>query len=388
MKILHLALQAPYNEGWGYQENLLTKYQAKAGHDVTLITTCMMNNSNAKITVCAPEDYISPDGFRVIRLQSKKVLCRKFSSVFQIFEIYDLLKSIAPDFIMVHGLGTYSVLQVKKYVKKINPKCTVVADNHLDYNNCPMFKKGFKNYLLRLSWRIMNKGMQKYYSTVYGVAPKRVDVITDIFGIPSDMTDLLPAGADNDMIDFENRDSISSAIRKKHNIEKDDFLIIAGGKIDNKKNIDVLMEAICQIDRDDVKLIVFGNCSDEMQPRIEAFSKHKSIRYIGWISSENTYNYFLAADLIVFPGLHSVMWEQACAAKTPCLFRYLDGFNHIDVGGNCDFLEDITTAGIKEKVESLIFTEKYFKMKEVANSEKTSFFLYSEIAKKSLETRK
>lgn len=385
MEILHLALQAPYNEGWGYQENLLPKYQVRMGHNVTLITTCMMNNPNSKITKCEPEDYTSPDGFRVIRLQSKDLLCKKLSNVLQIFEIYDLLKSIAPDFIMIHGLGNYTALQVKKYVKKINPDCTVIADNHLDYNNCPMFKKGFKNSLLRFSWKILNKRMKKIFSVVYGVSPKRRDIITSVFGIPNNMTDLLHAGADDDMINFENRDKISSDIRKKHKIDKADFLIVAGGKIDDDKKIDTLMEAIGQINRDDVKLIIFGNCSDKIASKIDELSKHKSIRYIGWISSDITYNYFLAADLVVFPGLHSVMWEQACAAKTPCLFHLLDGFDHVDVGGNCDFLEDVTATGIKQKIESLIFTEKYFKMKEVSVSEKTSVFLYSEIAKKTLD---
>ena len=119
MKILHLALQAPYNEGWGYQENLLTKYQVRLGHEVTLITTCMMNNPDSKITVCEPKDYISPDGFRVIRLQYKKIFSKRISAVFQIYKIYNLLKSIAPDFIMVHGLGNFSVLQVKKYIKNL-----------------------------------------------------------------------------------------------------------------------------------------------------------------------------------------------------------------------------------------------------------------------------
>ena len=134
MKILHLALQAPYNEGWGYQENLLTKYQAKLGHDVTLITTCSMNSTNSQMVKCDPEDYISPDGFRVIRLEHKQFFFKKISSLLSIFPIYQLLKSIMPDFIMVHGLGNFSAIQVKKYVKKINPRCTVIADNHLDYN--------------------------------------------------------------------------------------------------------------------------------------------------------------------------------------------------------------------------------------------------------------
>ena len=59
------------------QENLLTKYQVKLGHDVTLITTCNMNSADSTIVSCEPEDYISPDGFRVIRLNHKYILNKR-----------------------------------------------------------------------------------------------------------------------------------------------------------------------------------------------------------------------------------------------------------------------------------------------------------------------
>lgn len=39
MRIVHICLQAPYNDYWGYQDNLLPKYHRKSGHDVTVITT-------------------------------------------------------------------------------------------------------------------------------------------------------------------------------------------------------------------------------------------------------------------------------------------------------------------------------------------------------------
>ena len=95
MKILHLALQSPYNEGWGYQENLLTKYQVKLGHEVTLITTCKMNTSNSQMTICDPEDYISPDGFRVIRLAKKRGVLKKIYEALSLYDIYELVKLIS-----------------------------------------------------------------------------------------------------------------------------------------------------------------------------------------------------------------------------------------------------------------------------------------------------
>ena len=71
MKIVHIAPQAPYNEGWGYQENLLPKYQKKLGHDVTLIVSNLENSQNG-IREVLPTDYVREDGVRVIRLKAKK----------------------------------------------------------------------------------------------------------------------------------------------------------------------------------------------------------------------------------------------------------------------------------------------------------------------------
>ena len=145
------------------------------------------------------------------------------------------------------------------------------------------------------------------------------------------------------------------------------------------------MEAIANLNLDNVKLIVFGNCSDTILNKIETLAKHRSVRYVGWISSDVAYDYFLASDLVVFPGLHSVMWEQACAAKKPCVFHKLEGFDHFDVGGNCIFVDDVSSAGLENAIRQLIFTEKYFVMKRVSESEATDVFLYSNIAQKALE---
>ena len=66
MKIVHIAPNATYNEGWGYQENLLPKYHAKLGHEVTLIITNIEHSNGKKVEV-RPISYKSVDGFFVIR---------------------------------------------------------------------------------------------------------------------------------------------------------------------------------------------------------------------------------------------------------------------------------------------------------------------------------
>lgn len=142
------------------------------------------------------------------------------------------------------------------------------------------------------------------------------------------------------------------------------------------------MEAVKNFNN--VKLLVFGNINDNIK---NDFNKalNKNVIFIGWIKAENVYDYFLSADLVFFPGLHSVLWEQACACKVPCVFSDIKGMEHLNNGGNSLFIKDKTVKGMRDLIENLIFTEKYFEMLQIAKSEKTDIYLYSKIAEKSLE---
>lgn len=83
--------------------------------------------------------------------------------------------------------------------------------------------------------KLRNKYNQKYYSKVYGVTPGRVIFAQKMYGIKPEKTDLLIMGADDDKINFRNKDKIRKQIREDNNILDSDYLIVTGGKIDSKK---------------------------------------------------------------------------------------------------------------------------------------------------------
>lgn len=296
--------------------------------------------------------------------------------------ISEYLEEIKPDFIFFHGLVSTTIYDVVKYKKKY-PECIIVEDNHLDYNIGRNSTK-FKDKIIRFFYRYVNKKSIKYVDKVYGVTPWRKMYAEDYFNIPLDKTDVLIMGADDDKIDFNHKSKIREDIRKEYNIDEKDFLIVTGGKIDYKKNIHYLMKACLNLEN--IKLLIFGQVSEEIRKEFnELCSRSNNIIFIGWIDSDKVYNYFFAADLVFFPGQHSVLWEQACATKTPCLFAYWEGMNHVNNGGNSDFLHPINEETIKSKIEELKFTNKYYEMKKIAESNATDIYLYSNIANKSLE---
>lgn len=383
MKILHIAPNSPYNNYWGYQDNLLPKYHKKMGHDVIFITTNRMHENGVIVdTDCA--DYNLDDGVRVIRLKYKQYLHRiltQWNS--RLNGIYALLEQIRPDFIFFHGLVSTTIFDAIKYKNKCNPKCVIVQDNHQDYN-IGMKRSGIKNKIVCAWYRWKNRCSIKHVDKVYGVTPWRKTYAEDYFKIPPTKTDVLIMGADDEKIDFANRDDIRNRIRNEYGITERDFLIVTGGKIDKKKKIDTLMQACSG--NDNVKLLVFGNVLDDVKEEFEKLlSENRNIIYIGWIDADRVYDYFFAADLVFFPGQHSVLWEQACAAKVPCVFERWEGMEHVNNGGNSDFVSPITVENVTSKIQELLYTEKYYKMKAVAESDATDIYLYSKIAEKSLE---
>lgn len=381
MKIVHIAPNAPYNEGWGYQENYLPRYQALLGHKVILVVT-NTEHKNGKIEETLCTDTVSAEGFRVIRRKIRKVFNPALTNILSLMDVYDILREEKPDFIFFHGLVSATIFQVCRYKRKLNNKCVIVQDNHLDYN-IGTIPSTIKRRVVRAIYRMYFRLTKKYIARVYGVTPWREVYAQDYFAVPSSMTDVLIMGAADEKLHLNKKAALREEIRKEYNIRPNEFLIVTGAKIDKKKNIHLLMEAVNQLDG--VRLIVFGNVLDDIKDEFERQLSPK-VKWIGFIDSDRAYDFFLSADLVVFPGQHSVFWEQACACKVPCLFARWPGMEHVNNGGNSEFIDDISVDGIREKISELRFTPKYEKMKLAAESSNTDIYLYSKIAEKSLET--
>lgn len=381
MNIVHIAPNAPYNEGWGYQENLLPKYQARMGHDVTLIVTNLMHNDGVLIETECPDSF-SKDGFRVIRRRQKKSRLPILDRVFTYIDIKDLLMDLKPDYVFYHGMISTTIAQVVSYKKEQNPKCIIVQDNHMDYrigfNPSSSVRAWMKG---RLYW-CLYKMTNKYISRVYGVTPWRKSYAEKVFGVPNTKSDVLIMGADDDYVDLSNRKTIRDSIRQTYGVHDNEFLIVTGAKIDRNKKIELLMEAVNNLTS--VKLIIFGEVLDDIK---NDFNNQLSdcVKWVGWIDSKEVYKYFFAADLVFFPGQHSVLWEQACACKVPCVFAKWEGMDHVNNGGNAEFLEDISVASIENRIIELLFSDRYYCMHTVAESNATDIYFYSRIACKTID---
>lgn len=383
MKIVHVCLVCGYTEGMNYQENNIIKYQALDGHEVSLITTDHCYTEGVWGVCKTERNYVNPDGVNIIRLSFAFPISYQINRQIGVFKGFKRkLEELCPDVIFVHNLQFQDLRRVVAYKKK-HPEVTVYADNHSDFVNSA--RNWFaRNTIYRFWWKPCVKASEAYVKVFFGVTPARVNFLQNAFGISAARTELLVMGADDEIVERSGRPEIREKVRERFGIRTEDFLIVTGGKIDAfKTQTLLLMEAVRDIPREDVKLLVFGSVTEELKDKFLALCDGKKIQYIGWAKGEQAYENFASAELVVFPGGHSVYWEQVVGQGIPMLCKYWEGTTHVDIGGNVEFLMKDSAELIKEKIlELLDDSEKYEQMRKSALDDRRYDFSYKKIAQK------
>ena len=118
-------------------------------------------------------------------------------------------------------------------------------------------------------------------------------------------------------------------------------------------------------------------------------ARRQNIFTVTFMNGSETYQtdkYYAASDLVVFPGRHSVFWEQVAGLGIPMLCKKWDGTTHVDLGGNVRFLTHDSTKELQSEITKLMNNPKEYEfMKSVAQQEGMKVFSYKNIAKQSLE---
>ena len=385
MKIVHICLAGGYTEGLNYQENIITKYQATEGHEVTVITTDHCFTEGVWGLCQTESDYVNQYGVRVIRLPFAFPLPYNINRQIGVFSDFPaVLESLLPETIFVHNIQFQDIRKIVKYKKK-HPEVKIYVDNHSDFSNSARNWLS-RNTLYRFWWKPCAKKMEPWAEKFFGVMPSRVKFLQDVYGISPSKTDILVMGADDECVLRAADEKVHEKVREKFGVEPDDFLIVTGGKIDAfKTQTLLLMQAVQELSYANVKLLVFGSIDEDLKERLLALCDGRKVQYIGWAKGEQPYEYFASADLVVFPGRHSVYWEQVVAQGIPMICKYWDGTTHVDIGGNVEFLMEDSVEAIKEKLTPLLeYPEKYEQMKKNAEKEGKEAFSYKVIARKSV----
>lgn len=378
MRIMHVCLIGAYNEGWTYQENMLSKFHARQGHQVMLI--CIpYEQSGGKLKISKDTDYINNYGVHVKRMKVKRSIAKR---IVWYEGVADTVANFNPDILFVHGCQFMDAKIIRDYGEE-HPDVKIFVDNHADFTNSAT--NWISKYLLhKILWTHTAHVLNPVTIKFYGVLPARVEFLTSVYHLPSQKCELLVMGGDDELIAKSENIMAREKIREQYQINSDDFLIVTGGKIDTfKKQTIQLMQAVKSINSRNIKLLVFGSIVDELRQEVNSLVDGCLIQYVGWIEPDCSYEFFSAADLVVFPGRHSVFWEQAVSQGIPMLVKDWPGTHHVDVGGNVEFIKTDKSSEIQDRILDIINNkEKYLYMKKVAEEVGRKQFSYNEIARK------
>ncbi|MDR6463012.1 glycosyltransferase family 4 protein [Chryseobacterium sediminis] len=389
MKILMLC--ELYIKSLEYQENLLVKYYRKHGHEVTVITSTYENvfdYYNNKHDNSVPAKVIYDHGAKIIKLPFKfnylgKI--KKYTSIKKIVE------EVQPDLLYVHDIMP-NMFEMLDYKKK-NPHVKMIMDYHADYSNSA---NGW------LSLNILHKVIRKYFymdpirkhiSKFYPIVPGSTKFLNEVYKIPHNEMDLLPLGADTDLVAEIKNEKIREEIRNKLGINNDEIIIFTGGKFTPAKKTDLLIKAFNEIKDTKLHLLIVGDAdqhNQEYKKELLALSNNNpNIHYIGWLNNRGVYEHLSASDLAVFPASQSIVWQQAIASGLPLIVgdvgeqsvQYLNEFGAITELKK----EDINKEKIKKSIEDIIYRKDELSLrKELALKTSSKYLDWNHLINKTL----
>ena len=390
MKILMLC--EFYNETLEYQENLLVKYYKKHGHDVTVITSTYesvfdyYNNihDNKK-----PKKVYYDHGAKIIKLPFKFNILGKIKKYINITPIVEEFK---PDLLYVHDIMP-NMLEMLDYKKK-NPHVKMIMDYHADYTN-----SGNNWASINILHKIIRKKMymdpvRDYVSKFFPIIPGSKTFLKDLYGIKEEQMEILPLGADIDLVEEIKKSNKRTEIRKKFGITDNQKLLYTGGKFTPLKRIDILLEAFNEMNNPDLHLVVVGDSDANnlkyKEKLLAIAANNKNIHFSGWVNNREVYEYLSASDLAVFPASQSIVWLQAIASELPLIIGDFGGqsLDYINEFGAIMEMKpnEITKENLKKHIKSVVSNhEEYGKMKEASKKTRDKYLDWNHLIENTLK---
>lgn len=335
MRIVHICLEAPYIDGWVYQENALPRHHAEMGHEVIVIGSRdrLPGYLRGKVDY---RDRVEPywDGpVKIVRIKSSLSLLTHLNYY---HSLRPLLLQLEPDLIFHHGGQSLSLLESKRYVDQ-HEQARLFVDFHSEiYNSARGW--GSRTLLHRQIWRRLIHLCLPSISRIYCISQSTRTFCEQLYDLPSERMENLYLGVEPLQVSEETRGSLRLSVRGELGLAPDDFLLVTGGKLNPDKQIPLLLSSLKILGREAVHLLIFGSADPNHQAALEAhINSTPRVHYVGWSDAQAINRYFLAADLAVFPGGQSVLWQQSIAAGLPGLYRKWSGHEHLN-RGNCRYL--------------------------------------------------
>lgn len=384
MRIAHICLAAFYIDGFGYQENILPRIHRKMGHEVMIVASTETYLDRTRLGYVEPSSYINEDGVPVHRLPYASWIPKRLQAKVRAYKgVERLLEEFRPDLIFVHDVQFWDFLTIRRYV--LRHPTPVYADCHTDYVNSA---RGFvsRHILHGLFYRAILRRVSPIVQRFLPTLPARGDFLHEVYGLDRAKMELLPFGVDDTQTEGLDRAQVRREARVEWGVPDDALLFVTGGKLDLRKNIHTLIDRFSRAKRNgelgNAHLLVFGQATPEVQAELDAIEIHEHVHMLGWTPANEIYRAFWAADFALFPGTHSVLWEEAIGHGLGAVFHHWRGMDHLDLGGNARIIQDAAPEALDRLLRELVANDgaEIRRMNSVAAEKGPRVFSFRAIA--------
>jgi 1,2-diacylglycerol 3-alpha-glucosyltransferase len=348
MKILHIGQY--YLLNYSYQENYLPNAMANSGRNEVIYLASNRFPSFYKIGKKDSKSFFDNSVYVI----HTNMYFFRFLTILP--AITGIIRRYKPDLIFVHGYAYIKCIPLLLLCKIKN--ISICMDIHEDFQNSGMTRENqsflgkrrieFYNYLNML-YSIM---FSKFIFQFYYVAPSVKEFCLKYLHLPKEKLQPLYLGFDHNMIDISERQKIRKGIQSAYLIPDGKKILITAGKFTKEKNLIALIKSV-EILPTNIVLLIVGSIDSDVLNDMMKISMPKNVITCGWKDSKELLRYILAADLAVYPGTQSVLWQQTVCLGTPAIFRYWHGIEYLGVGSN-RFIHSGNPDEIAEAIEIMV----------------------------------
>jgi glycosyltransferase involved in cell wall biosynthesis len=318
MKIVHI--EDYFHPEAGYQINIVPKYMAQMGHEVTVITS-EMDKIPEHLTSFFGRDnieyydrlYTEKYGVKIVRIPLKgfvsgrAIFCRS---------LFHTIREEKPDVVYIHGNDTLTGMRYLLKRKKMG--YPLVMDSHmLEMASQNKLNKVFRWVYRHFFTPILIK------ENIPVIRTQNDPYVEKCLGIPLAQSPWISVGSDTML--FRPDALVKGQFRKENNIKQDSFVVIYAGKLDESKGGMLLAEAIerkLPVNKN-VEFVIVGKTAGEYGRQVEekfAKSENRILRFPTQKYGDLA-RFYQAADLAVFPRQCSLSFYDVQACGLPVVFE-------------------------------------------------------------------
>lgn len=387
MKIVHLI--GYFQPEFGYKEYYIARNQAKAGHEVHVITSDRVfpfpNYQVLAVSAGLPKTRYrgvgvsTLDGFTIHRLPS--ILEIKDSILIR--GVKELLIRIKPDIVHAYAPVQLVPLLAGKYKKELG-YFLIFDEQQFESHHSFLGALRFNVIIKPLSGRAFAQT-----DALFCASQAAKDFVRRNYSVDEKKIKLIPLGVDSDFYHFDR--SERKKTRSELGIKNHEILLISTARISKEKKFEMIINSMKSIANEKVKFLLVGDGDSEYLDFLKNLSikngLEKQVIFHQFVSEKTLYRFYSAADIGIWPKRPSICIVNAIGCELPVLIPNDPTMSHLVKTGNGLLFDPNDERDLSDKLGLMVHSMKNFgQMREKARQLVKNELSYKKLALKDIET--